>query len=64
MPICYWSEVSYLSFLAITSDTHNGDREELRSGLPVQYWNNWSQLQNLGSTSGEVEHFAQYFFKN
>jgi hypothetical protein len=33
--------------LAITRDTHKSYREELRSGKPVQYFNNMSHGQNL-----------------
>jgi hypothetical protein len=44
--------------------THNRDkREELSSGHPVQYLNNISHGQNLGSSSGEPEFMAHYFFE-
>jgi hypothetical protein len=33
-------------------------REELRSGHPVQYWNNMSHGQNLSSASGKLEFVA------
>ncbi len=40
------------------------EREELKSGLPVQNLNNLGHHgQNLSSTSGKHEFFAQQFFK-
>ncbi len=43
--------------------THNRDREELRSGHPVQYLHNISHGQNLSSSSGEPEFVVQEFFE-
>ncbi len=52
---------AFSHLLAITRDTHNGDRE--KSSDQAHIWT-MSHGQNLSSISGEADPFALYFFEN
>ncbi len=54
----YWLEEIFPRLFTIYIE---GQKEELRSDLPVQYLNKGSHGQNLSWASGQAEFFAPFF---